>query len=84
MSVFIIYLDGSHFGELLEIEVDEICNIEIPAFRCTYAFEVNMCNAVTYFQVIVTCETVIDTNPAVLIFFCCARTFEKFIERSFE
>ena len=80
LPVLIVDLDEPNFGELLEIQIDEVGNVEVPAFGQTHAFEIHMGDPILQFKFTVACESVIDRDPAVGVFFRRAGTFEVFIQ----
>ena len=81
MSIFVIDLDKTNFGELLEVQHNQICNIEISSIRRASPFEEDVRDAVADFQPAVTGESVVECNPTEGESFCRAWTFEVFIQR---
>jgi hypothetical protein len=79
LSVLIIDLHESNFGELLEIQHDQIRDVEIPTVGHASSFEKDMCDAITDFQPAVPCETIIEHDPTKGELFGCTRSFEIFI-----
>ena len=84
LPVRIVYLHILHFGELLEIEPDQVSNVEIVAIRCAHTREIHMSDAVIYIQFAIASKSIVDRDPAIGITFGRARTFEVFVERGFE
>lgn len=83
MSIFIIDLHELNIIELFEIQCKQISNVEVLALRGAHAFEIDVRNTVVYFQFAVACKAVVDADPAVGVFLCCAGTFEECIESGF-
>ena len=62
--IFIVDLHEADFGELLEIQRDEIGDGEIPAFGRACSREEDMRDAIADFQSAVAGESVIESDPA--------------------
>lgn len=84
MSIFIVDFHELDRGELLEVQVDQVGNIEVFAFGSTHAFEIDVGNAIRHFQFAIAGEAIIDRDPAVGIFLGSAGSFEIFIKRCFK
>ena len=80
LSVFIVDFHKLDRGELLEVQVDQIGDVEVLAFGGANAFEIHAGNAVLHFQFGVTGEAVVDADPAVGGALGCAGSFEVFIQ----
>ncbi len=80
----IINLHKLYFRELLEIQIEQVGNIEVPAFGGADALEVDVRDAIDYFQFGVASEAVINGDPSIIVSLGRARTFEVFIERAFK
>jgi len=71
-------------AKLFEVQPEQVGNVEVLAFGGAYTFEVDIRNTIRYFQLAITCEAVIDTDPAEGVSFSGTGTFEIFIERGFQ
>jgi len=69
LSVLIVDFHEFDLGELFEIQVEQVGNIEILAFGCTDSLEIHVRDLIVYFKPAITCETVIHSDPSVFIFF---------------
>lgn len=65
---------------MLEIQRDQIRDVEIPPIGSTCSFEKDMRDVVADFQPAITCEAVIERDPAKGESFSCTWTFEIFVE----
>ena len=63
-SIFVVNLHKLNIVELLEIQHDQIRDIEITSIRCACSFEEDMRDAITDLQPAVTCESIIERDPA--------------------
>ena len=84
IAVLIIDLDVLYFGELFEIQRDQVSNVEALAFGHAGTFKINVRDTVLHLQSAIACEAVIDTDPTEGSSFGCAGTFEVFIERGLQ
>ena len=83
MTVLVIYLHILDLRELFEIQIDQVDDVEVLAFGGTCTCQVNVRDAIVYFQIAVAGKAVIDSDPAIGIPFGRTWTFEELIERGF-
>lgn len=69
-----------NFGELLEVQHNQIRDSEIASFGCAGSFQEDVRDTITDFKSAVAGESVIESDPAELESFGGAGTFEVFIQ----
>ena len=79
--ILIVDFDESDFGELLEIQCDQIRDVEIASIGCTGSCEKDVRDAVADVQAAVTGKPIIERDPAEGETFGRAGSFEIFVER---
>ena len=64
MAILVVDLYKPDLWELLEIQIDQIGDVKVPAIGRTDACEKDMRDAITDFQPAITRKAIVDRDPA--------------------